>query len=219
MRLPDLGSETRGDTSRLPGTGILAEAQRRDDRVPRLPSMPRRQAVAVVACLVLLGSAACGGHSDPSGQQASGQKSVDKLVRTGIEQLESGQTETARGTFQSVLTLDSSNAYAHYNLGLIAQQAGDFAGAMKQYDAALATRPDLSSALYNKGILTEADDLPAAVGLYRTAVASKPDFAPAHMRLGFALLHLGKETEGEKELAAGVKLDPSMASVEAPSYG
>lgn len=38
------------------------------------------------------------------------------------------------------------------------------------------------------------------------------------MRLGFALVHLGRTEEGEKHLAKGLELDPSMKDVAAPDY-
>ena len=50
------------------------------------------------------------------------------------------------------------------------------------------------------------------------AVEPDPEMAAAHMRLGFALIHLGQVAEGEEHLGKGLSLDPSMAEVEAPSY-
>ena len=119
----------------------------------------------------------------------------------------------------NVLALDPANLYAHYNLGLIAQRRGEEAAALRAYDQALEADPDFGPALYNKGILTEGSDLDAAVELYRRAVEADPNFAPAFMRLGFALIHLGRRDEGATYLEKGVGLDPSMANVQAPSYG
>ncbi len=42
--------------------------------------------------------------------------------------------------------------------------------------------------------------------------------AAAYMRLGFALVHLGKDDEGSEFLTQGIALDPSMTEIEAPSY-
>ena len=147
-----------------------------------------------------------------------GSASAEALVQTGIQELQAGNDSEARATFEEALELDPDNAYAHYNLGLIAQNAGDDARAIKQYDAALKADGDFTSALYNKAILTETSDLEAAVELYRRALVVDPDLAVAHMRLGFALLHLGETEEAENHLATGVELDPSMADIEAPSY-
>lgn len=143
---------------------------------------------------------------------------VDTLIQAGLDQLAAGDVKAARGSFVSVLALDPDNALGHYNLGVIAQQAGRNDEALNSYDAALASDPTFAAALFNKGILMEPIDLEAAVDLYRLAVKSDDQRAAAFMRLGFALVHLGRKTAGEKALAEGLRLDPSMATVEAPRY-
>ncbi|WP_235736239.1 tetratricopeptide repeat protein [Nocardioides alcanivorans] len=145
-------------------------------------------------------------------------EAVATLVETGAKQLASGEIDAARATFTSVVEVDPGNVLAHYNLGLIEQQDGDTEAAIEQYDAALATDPAYGPALYNKAILLEQTDLEEAVALYERAVEAQPEFAPTHMRLGFALVHLGRTEEGEKHLAKGLELDPSMKDVAAPDY-
>lgn len=139
-------------------------------------------------------------------------------MQTGLDQMTAGDRAAARGTFANVLALDPDNTLGHYNLGVIEQQTGRDAEAMASYDAALATTPDHVPSLFNKAILLETTDLPAAVDLYRTVVDLDDQRAAAHMRLGFALIHLGEATEGEALLAEGLRLDPAMAGVEAPRY-
>ncbi|KAA1380253.1 tetratricopeptide repeat protein [Aeromicrobium fastidiosum] len=180
---------------------------------------PRLAALALLSILVISG---CSGGSDDgpssSGTSTASPSAADTLVQTGLEQLQKGDDAKAQATFENVLALDTDNVYGHYNLGLLAQRAGNNTLAIKHYDAALKADPAFSSALYNKAIILEPDDLDASVELYRRAVAADPELAAAHMRLGFALLHLGKKAEAEKHLATGVKLDPSMVDVKAPSY-
>ena len=172
--------------------------------------------------LCLLVVAGCSGDSDdgssPAASSSSSPSAADTLVQTALGQLDQGDDAKARATFENVLELDADNVYAHYNLGLLAQQAGDDTLAVKHYDAALKTDPKFTAALYNKGIVLEGDDLDASVELYRRAIAIDAGLAPAQMRLGFALLHQGKTDEAEKHLSAGIKLDPSMKDVQAPSY-
>ncbi|WP_426243804.1 tetratricopeptide repeat protein [Nocardioides sp. LHG3406-4] len=184
--------------------------------------MPR-PTLAVLALLSLLAVTGCSGDDTDEGpsQAASASASLsaaDTLVQTALQQLDTGEDAKARATFENVLELDPDNVYAHYNLGLLAQDAGNDALALRQYDATLTADPEFTSALYNKGIVLEASDLEAAVELYRRALAIDPDLAAAHMRLGFALLHLGETDEAEGHLSTGVELDPSMADVPAPSY-
>lgn len=52
-----------------------------------------------------------------------------------------------------MLDQDAGNVYAHYNLGVIAEAAGDTATAATEYDNALATDPAFAPALFNRGVL------------------------------------------------------------------
>lgn len=177
--------------------------------------------LALLSVLVVTG---CSGEDADGGPSTGASSSAnisaaDTLVQAALRQLETGDDATARATFTNVLELDPDNVYAHYNLGLLAQDAGNDELAIEHYDAALATDPDFTSALYNKGIVLETKDLEATVELYRRALVIDPDLAAAHMRLGFALLHLGEPDEAEEHLSTGVALDPSMTDIQAPSYG
>lgn len=179
-----------------------------------------RLAGALAALLLIITTVAgCGGNGDKSDASAKAHAAAAAtLVQQGLQQLHGGDTAAAKATFTKALTADSTNKYAHFNLGVIAQQAGDDKAAMGEYDRALKTDGAFASALYNKAILTEHTDLPAAVALYKRAVKADPKMAAAYMRLGFALVHLGEQKEGERYLGKGVTLDPSMADVKAPSY-
>jgi Tfp pilus assembly protein PilF len=180
---------------------------------------PALVALALLSVVLVTGCSDDTDHGPSSAASSSASLSAaDTLVQAALKQLEQGDEATARATFENVLELDAGNVYAHYNLGLLAQDAGDEALAIKQYDAALKADPDFTSALYNKGIVLETSDLEAAVELYRRALELDADLAAAHMRLGFALLHLGKTDEAEEHLSTGVELDPAMADVQAPSY-
>jgi Tfp pilus assembly protein PilF len=186
-------------------------------------SKPLRLVAASVALLLVSAlGAGCDRDGDSKDDASAGASSTaaaaDALVQQGLDQLAASDTAAAKGTFGNVLALDPGNVYAHYNLGVIAQQAGNDKAAMTAYDAALSSDDAFAPALFNKGILTESTDLEAAVDLYHRAVAADPTMAAAFMRLGFALVHLGEKDEGAKYLGKGVQLDPSMADVEAPSY-
>jgi Tfp pilus assembly protein PilF len=183
---------------------------------------PSRSLAALALSLPLaLGLAACGsGGSDTSAPSASASAltPVDTLINSGLRSLQAGDTDVASASFKAALEIDPKNVFANYNLGYIAQMAGQSKQALSYYDAALATDKTFAAALYNKAYLTETTDLDAAIALYRRALDTAPNNADTHMRLGFALLHQGKKSEGEKELAAGIKLDPTMKNVTAPTY-
>ncbi|HTW16396.1 MAG TPA: tetratricopeptide repeat protein [Nocardioides sp.] len=184
-----------------------------------MPKPLRRLSLAASLLLVVVLSA-CGGDEpdDAKAGETASASAADSLVQQGLDQLNAGDASAARTTFENVLALDPGNVYGHYNLGLIAQQAGDEELALERYDAALEADEDFTSALYNKAILTESNDLDAAVELYERVLAVEETMAAAHMRLGFALLELGEKADAEEHLARGVELDPAMADVEPPSY-
>jgi Tfp pilus assembly protein PilF len=187
-----------------------------------VPKTPRLVAAFAALLLTATLGTACSSDGDSKkdadAQASSGTSAAATLVQQGLDQLAAGDTATAKTTFENVLAVDPDNVYGHYNLGVIAQQAGDDEAAMTSYDAALAVDDAFAPALYNRALLTEASDLDAAVELYKRAVAADPTMAAAFMRLGFALVHLGEQDEGATYLAQGIKLDPSMKDVEAPSY-
>lgn len=200
------------------------------------PDARRRHALAglILAVPLLLGAACSSDDSSGDRDQegaaskdaasasptavSSEQARVNALIATGLQQIEAQQYADAAATFDQVLALDPRNTYATYNLGYLAQVQGDAATAIQQYAATLAEDKEFAPALYNLAILTESSDLGAAVELYRRDLAVKPDDAPAYMRLGFALQHLGEDKEGERMLAKGIALDPSLAEATPPTY-
>ena len=179
----------------------------------------RSRVPVVVLALLLLATGCSSDGSDASSVSAKASAgAVNTLVQSGLTALTSGDADTAKAAFENVLTLDPDNLYAHYNLGVIAQQRGNDEQAITSFDAALAVDGDYAPALYNRAILTEPTDLDQAIEIYRKAVAADPTMAAAFMRLGFALVHLGQDEEGATYLQEGIQLDPTMENVQAPSY-
>lgn len=176
---------------------------------------------AIAAGLLTALLAGCSGDDAKPEQAASSeaqQAAVSALLDQGVSALTRGDIEAATTAFEQALELDDQQVVAQYNLGLIAQQQGNEAAAAARYDAALKIDGNYGPALFNRAILWETKDLDKAISLYRKAITAQPDHAPAYMRLGFALVHQGKNDEAAPFLEKGVKLDPEMTKVEAPSY-
>lgn len=180
-------------------------------------------AVAISASLLVTG---CSGDDDsPSDSSNASQSSsgdatgaAGTLLQAGLDQMATGQDKAARTTFENVLSLDPDNLYALYNLGVIAQRAGKSDEALDFYDQALGVQDDYTPALFNKAILLEKTDLDQSIQIYRQVIGIDDTMAAAYMRLGFALVHLGKHKEGAEFLEQGIALDPSMTEIEAPNY-
>jgi Tfp pilus assembly protein PilF len=158
------------------------------------------------------------GESSGESSEASPDSAVDTLVQSGLDQLAAGDSEAARTTFENVLAIDPGNLYANYNLAVIADGADQDDEALGYYDQALATQPDYAPALYNKAIILETRDLDQSIELYRQIIEIDDQMASAFMRLGFALIHQGQPDEGTEFLEQGIRLDPAMKEIQAPSY-
>ena len=95
----------------------------------------------------------------------------------------------------------------HYMLGSAFRKAGLLPDAVREWEAALAERPDYKEALNNlalaKNILRE-DSL-------RQAVLSSPLDAGAHLEYGVVLLDLQKDSLALAEFQQAARLNPSLA--------
>lgn len=174
----------------------------------------------LAAAVVLLGTSGCSAddEKESSSLSAEERETVDDLVTRSQTQISAEEYDDARATLDELFALDPGNAYGHYNLGLVEQSTGNTEEAVAAYDQAIEAYPAFAVALYNRAVLEESEDVESAVALYERAVASDPEMASAHMRLGFALLHLERKREGEEHLATGLRLDPAMSEVTAPTY-
>lgn len=156
--------------------------------------------MALVAAL-----AGCGNGSSPEERAA---ERLDEALTAHAE----GRIDEAVEGYENVLEDDPGNQYAHYNLGLVHQQAGRSAEAENEYRAAIRTDPNFASALFNLAILRTESDPDEAEELYRTVLTVQPENASAHLNLGFLLIEQGEDDEGQQELDEAVELDPSLAS-------
>lgn len=160
-------------------------------------------AVGLVAVLAV----GCGGGDDASPKKEAA-KRLDEALAAHAE----GRISEATKAYREVLDKEPDNKYAHYNLGLIDQQAGRAKQAEKEYRAALAIDANFTSALFNLAILRAPADATEAERLYRTVIGLEPGNASAHLNLGFLLLSKDQQGAGEAELDKAVELDPSLAS-------
>lgn len=198
----------------MPGTKLRAMAG-----LPRSPHPRRLVRGAVVAGTLIALLAGCSGDDEKQAPSSDAERAaVAALIDQGVSALSAGNPDAATTAFEQALELDEDQAVAQYNLGLIAQQDGNDSAAAARYDAALKIDGAYGPALYNRAILWETEDLDKAIALYRKAIEAQPDHAPAYMRLGFALVHQGKNDEAAPFLEKGVALDPSMKNVDAPRY-
>jgi TolA-binding protein len=105
---------------------------------------------------------------------------------------------------------------AHYNLGALLHMRGDLAGAIPNFQAAVALHPQDSTASNALGAVLLAAQRPAeAIRYLKAALQNRPDYFDAHYNLGNALASQGDFAGALDEFRAAVKLNPEDANAEA----
>lgn len=179
---------------------------------PKLPLCRGRRSFSTgsIAAGTLLGAllfgglTACGGGSD--GKAAD----PNTLLAAGIKLQQEGNANAARQLFEQVLDKQPSNFYAHYNLGVLDQQAKDTASALREYGAALAINPNYVPALFNQATIVAVNDPTAAIETYRRVIALQPHAPTAYLNLGLLEATHGEMAQGIKDLNTALHQDPSL---------
>ncbi len=179
----------------------------------RRPAIARTARLALAILLVVL-AAGCAGKSEA--------ELANDFLQQGLDAHRAGDLVTAEKDYREALRHEPQNKYAYFNLGVIAQAQGRAAEAENDYRIALTIDQDFISPLFNLAILrTAANDTTEAIALYRHAVAVDASYAAAHFNLGLLLRRVGRTAEGDAEVAAARRLNPSLvdpgASAGAPA--
>jgi len=163
----------------------LAAAQSRR----RLPKISLPILIGLVVILVFAGGVwyAFRGRSSSGGLTA------------GIDALNNGQRERARGEFAKAVKDDPKAATPHVFLARIARQEGDLASARAQLDTALRLEPTNNVALREMGlILFSGRQYDLARKFFVRAIQANPQDRASQGYLGCALMRLNRVPEGTK---------------------
>jgi len=113
--------------------------------------------------------------------------------------------------FQKAIDADPSFSWPHHNIGRLFMNRGDYEQARVWLERAVKVNPDHWRALYNYGVTSaNLKRWPDALGAYRKALAISPNDARLHANVGWTLMELGQQAEGERALQIAVRLDPSL---------
>lgn len=152
-------------------------------------------------------------HQRPATPGATGLPgSPAALLQQGLDAQAAGRLDQARRLYLEVLAKDPANTVAHYDLGVIHQQEGAAKEAENDYEQALATDAGFRPALFNLAVLVTPTDPARAIALYRRLLAIEPNDANVLLNLGLLLVQAGRADEGRADLAAAVRINPSLAS-------
>jgi tetratricopeptide (TPR) repeat protein len=120
-------------------------------------------------------------------------------LTAGIDALNNGQRERARGEFAKAVKDDPKSATPHVFLARIARQEGDLATARAQLDTALRLEPKNNIALREMGLILFASrQYDLARRFFVRAIQANPQDRASQGYLGCALMRLNRVPEGTK---------------------
>jgi Tfp pilus assembly protein PilF len=144
----------------------------------------------------------------------------DAMVTIARDHYRARRMELAKYALQAILDgfgdvsppRDPSNAEAHLIRGLIYKETGFRQGAFKDFDAAVAKRPDMVEGLIQLGVMKlEAGNSAEAVPLLESATKFGPKSALAHLNLGDGYRLAGRPADAKKEFDQALAMDSSLA--------
>ncbi len=106
----------------------------------------------------------------------------------------------------------SISAETYFLWGNAKSKLGDYAGAIKDYTAAIRLKPDYAEAYYNRGVVkAELGQHFAAIADYDTAIRFKPADALAYHGRGYAKAELGQHFIAIADYDTAIRLKPEYA--------
>ncbi|QQR81208.1 MAG: tetratricopeptide repeat protein [Deltaproteobacteria bacterium] len=110
------------------------------------------------------------------------------LTEIGIKKMESGDYESAKKMFESVVFREPRNAEAYNNYGLALKKLGKSEEAFEQYRKALSIDPNFAECSNNLGVLYMVNrNLAEAENQFQKAIQMKPDYSDPYLHLGMVL--------------------------------
>jgi len=120
-----------------------------------------------------------------------------------------GNADEARADYQKALGLDRNCTSAHFNLAVMAVQAGAFKEAEDHYRAALPGRPTADTHNGLGYVLARQRRTDDAMAEFRKAIESDPKFTPAYNNLAEALAEQGQLEAAERYYRRSLAERPS----------
>jgi tetratricopeptide (TPR) repeat protein len=126
--------------------------------------------------------------------------------------LQERQFRAAVGLLRQVLALEPHSAAAHYNLGAVLSQIGEWEAAAASFDRAIAAQPDNADAYFNRGnVLYALKRLDAAIASYDLAIAQRPAHAGAYCNRANILSELGHREAAIASFDKAIAVNPRSA--------
>jgi Flp pilus assembly protein TadD len=140
-------------------------------------------------------------------QQESDRTTAALAVAEGLNELESGENQTAIQSFHSAISKEPDLLTAHRCLGIAFTRREDFGAATNEFRLALQLSPQDPDTHLNLGLaLAKQGNIADAISELRFAAKEDPNLAEAHCNLALLLLKEGDESTGNEELSRAQEL-------------
>ncbi|MGC9521252.1 MAG: tetratricopeptide repeat protein [Anaerolineae bacterium] len=115
-------------------------------------------------------------------------------------EIDAGNYESARTQLEEVLAEDEGDAEAHFKLGLVYFNLGEYQLAQERFSRSLELEPDRAAAVHhNLGVLAyQTGDMDGALEEFRAALSVDPDDPDTHYQLGATYLLVAFPTGAEE---------------------
>lgn len=177
-------------------------------------------AVALLASLALHALAQPRPSHKPHPQSTTADDRDDEALKDTESLLQKQQYSQAEEKLQALITNQSENPQAWFDLGFAQSHQGKTAEAIAAYKKATQLDPKWFEAQENLGLaLAKSGDLTAAAGSLKTAVTLKPTVGgqPALAAAWLSLAQIEEESQPQESLAAyqkAAELDPTNSEVQ-----
>jgi arylsulfatase A-like enzyme/Tfp pilus assembly protein PilF len=139
-------------------------------------------------------------------------KNPDVLNAYGVALSDQRKGQQAREQFERALSLDSNNAPALQNLGILSLREGDVRAALSYLTRALALNPKLPLALNTLGVAyAQTNDLSRAVDAWNRAVQIDPRQYDALYNIGMVEARAGHPEEARRAFTQYVETAPKSS--------
>jgi tetratricopeptide (TPR) repeat protein len=152
--------------------------------------------------------------------RSSDSTSAGALMQLGRYYEGQQRLDLAIGAYQRALELDRNSVQLRSTMGMLLSRRGDYEGAAREFEAALALAPRLASTYNNLGYTRFLQGRYAdAVAAYEKALALEPDNARTLNNLGAAYAEQGMATQASQafESARAKAAQPALAASGAPA--
>ena len=134
------------------------------------------------------------------------------FTNLGIAYLNENKMELSKNSFEQAISLDGSDANAHYNFAKWFETKGDIEHALAEHNIAIALNPSMFDSLYNRGVLMErCGELDKAMLDYQAAIKVNPNLAVAHLNMGSLYFSQGQHQLAIEKYRETLRIDPQSS--------